>query len=149
MAMFKTFQATLGAIVALTASVPAEARGRDLPPFLNAPAREETPKLTMAVVLEMKLHVTDSSALTALLVQAGVTVEDADAAAQLASKDTQLAKGPCDLKIAVSKHFASPEFRLERMTVWTASRQTVIERRGGELAITAGAGGPRKSPPII
>jgi hypothetical protein len=149
MAMRKSIQATLGAIVALTASVSAEAREREVPPFLDAPAHGETPKVTMAVVLEMKLHVTDSSALTALLVQAGLSAEDADAAAQLASKDTQLAKGPCDLKIAVSKQFASAEFRLERMTVWTATRQTVIERRGSELAITAGAGGPRKSPPII
>ncbi len=147
--MFKTLPAALGAVAALAVSMPAEARRRDVPPFVNAPARIEAPKVTMAVVLEIRLHVTDSSALTALLVQAGVGVEDADAAAQLAAKDAQLAKGPCDLKIAVSKQFASQEFRLERMTVWTATRQTVIERRGADLAITAGAGGPRKSPPII
>lgn len=90
-----------------------------------------------AVLYSLKLRLPAGQGLARMLIQAGVSQSDAAAAARLAAGHLGAENGGCDAKIEISRALEEDSYRLERAVLLTASDQTVIERRAGELIIAS------------
>ena len=115
--------------------------------FLNAPAPASAPVAKLAVEYQLKLTLPQGRGLARLLLDAGVDRDDAAAAARLAAGHLGGGLGGCDIEVAITKA-ADGSSRLLRATLMTSAGQTVIERRGAELAI-ASESAARKFPRLV
>lgn len=116
--------------------------------FLNAPVAPAAVPVRLAVQYELKLQLPDGRGLARTLVDAGVSQDDAIAAARLAAGHLGEGIGGCQAKVSVSRGSDGRSFGLERVTLFTQAEQTVIERRKGELAL-ASATAIRRYPRLV
>ena len=107
--------------------------------FLNAPASAAVPVPKLAIQFELKLRLPEGRGLARMLMDAGVDQDDAAAAARLAAGHLGDGTGGCFAKVSIARDSATGEYSLVRVMVMTESDQTVIERRGSELAIASQA----------
>ena len=105
--------------------------------FLKAPVEMAAPPARLAVQYELQLNLPEGRGLARLLIEAGVSQDDAAAAARLASGHLGEEIGGCQAKVSVSRGSDGRGFALERVTLFTNADQTVIERRRGELAVAS------------
>jgi hypothetical protein len=127
--------AALTAAAALCAGDPALAA--DLAPIPAMPTTKVPPRPNAAVLYALKVRLPEGQGLARLLMDAGVSQEDAAAAAKLAAGHLGGNTGGCDVKVEISNTLVGGGYRLERAVLLTASSQTTIERREGKLAIAA------------
>lgn len=116
--------------------------------FLNAPASALAPAPKLAVQFELKLRLPEGRGLARLLINAGVKSDDAAAAARLAAGHLGDGSGGCFAKVSIARDSASGVFNVVRVMLQTEDDQTVIERRGNDLAIASQAA-TRKFPRLI
>jgi hypothetical protein len=121
-------------LAAAAISLPQVARADQPPPFLRAPAAAAVPAVSLAVDYEIKFRLLPGRDLANLLVDAGVNVDDAAAADRLATGHD---RGGCYVTISLTKGSATDGLRLQRVTLLTETVRTVMERRHGELTISA------------
>jgi hypothetical protein len=126
--------------------IPGTARAGETARFLNAPATSAKPATKLALQYELKLSLPEGRGLARLLLDAGVDRDDAAAAARLAAGHLGDGSGGCEVKVFITK--STEGFRLVRALLMTDAAQTVIERRGAELAI-ASETAARKSPRLV
>lgn len=128
--------ALVGCLLA-AALLPTQAASADDRPFLRAPASQGSLPVKLAVAFELRFHLAAGGDLEAMLVQADVDADDAAAAARLAAGTASDTASGCYVKIAITKSLNGNGFRIERLTLLTEASQTVMERRGGELTVSA------------
>jgi hypothetical protein len=104
------------------------------------------PAANVAVQYELKLQLPEGRGLARLLLDAGVDRDDAVAAARLAAGHLGDSSGGCQVKAFIAR--TASGFRIVRAMVITNAGQTVIERRGAELAI-ASESAARKFPRLV
>jgi hypothetical protein len=119
---------------------PGIASAAEAPPFVLAPAASPAPAPELATLFELKLSRPVGKGLARQLLDAGVNRDDAAAAARLAAGHMGDGLGGCDAKIEISRGVEGSGFKLERVTLLTQAALTTIERRNGELTITAQTG---------
>jgi hypothetical protein len=147
MALSHSYVTTLRALAAAAAlAVPAAALAGETAQFLNAPATAVLPAANVAVQYELKLQLPEGRGLARLLLDAGVDRDDAVAAARLAAGHLGDGSGGCQVKAFIAR--TASGFRIVRAMVITNAGQTVIERRGAELAI-ASESAARKFPRLV
>lgn len=127
---------------------PACADAIDHAPFLLAPASATAPVVRQAVLYKFKLHLAASSAFADQLVQLGVDSDDIEKAMDLAADRLGDGKQSCDVTLEVSRAVGGKSFALERAIVFASAGNTVLERRGGALAVTSRSA-TRKSVPLV
>ena len=133
----------LRAICLFAAAAPgAPALAEDGPPFVTAPAASQPAPVSLAVSYELEFRLTSDMTIAELLLQTGVNPDDATAADKLSAGHDGGSSG-CFVRIAITKPLGATEYRLQRLTLITASIQTVMERRSGALAISS-SGNPDK-----
>ena len=115
---------------------------------LTAPVTAAAPPVRLAVQYELKLNLPQGRGLARVLVDAGVSQDDAAAAARLAAGHLGEDIGGCQAKVSVSRSSDGRGFALERVTLFTNVDQTVIERRRGELTV-ASTTANRKYPRLV
>jgi hypothetical protein len=133
--------AALGGLVA-----PSLACADELPPGFHASA---APVPNLAALFQLKFQLPEGRGLARLLLQAGVGRDDAAAAARLAAGHLGDGLGGCDIKVEISKPLGANNFKLERVVLMSLAGQTVIERRGGELAVASVDGAASKISSLI
>ena len=107
-------------------------------PFPLAPETDERPAARLALQYELKLAIPAGSDFAATLRDTGIADGDASAAERLAVADLAEGNGGCFAKLSVTKAVEGEDFRLVRVLLIMADgRQTIIERRGQELAIAS------------
>ena len=136
----------IAGLVALLASAQ-PAMAAEIAQFLTAPTTA-APPVRLAVQYEFKLQLPEGRGLARTLSDAGVSDDDAAAAAKLAAGHLGEEIGGCQAKVSVSRTSDGLGFRLERVTLFTRADQTVIERRRGELAVASTAAN-RKFPRLV
>lgn len=104
--------------------------------FLNAPAALNSPTPKFAGQFQLALQLPEGKGLARALLDAGVTKEDAAAAARLAAGHLGAGDGGCHARISIERG-AAGGFSLMRVQLTTAAREAVIERRGSELTIAS------------
>lgn len=134
------------AAAGLSAGVPAQAG--ETARFLNAPATASAPESKLAVQFELKIRLPEGRGLAGLLTEVGVDRNDAAVAARLAAGHLGDGHGGCFAKVSIARDPASGGYSLMRVMLMTQSDQTVIERRGGELAVASQAA-PSKFPRLV
>jgi len=107
--------------------------------FLNAPASSATPSARFAAQFELRLRLPQGQGIARQLIDAGVSQDDAAAAAKLAAGHMGAGSGGCTAKVSIEQTSGAKGFSLIRVQLTTASSQTVIERRGGALTIASDA----------
>lgn len=112
------------------------------PPLVRTPAALQPAPVSLAVSYELKFRLTPDMTIAELLLQTGVNAEDATAADKLSAGHDGGSTG-CFVRIAITKPLGATEYRLQRLTLITASSQTVMERRSGAVAISS-TGSPDK-----
>jgi hypothetical protein len=135
-------------ILATALAVAQPAVASETAQFLNAPVTAATPSVRLAVQYELKLNLPEGRGLARMLLDAGVSQDDAAAAARLAAGHLGEDIGGCQAKVSVSRMSDGRGFALERVTLFTNADQTVIERRRGELTI-ASTTANRKYPRLV
>ena len=106
--------------------------------FLFAPASTAAPAARLAVQYELKLAVLAGGDFAAALRNSGIDDRDATAADRLAVEDWAEGESGCYAELSVTKAVEGDGLRLVRVLLIMADgRQTVIERRGDELAIAS------------
>jgi hypothetical protein len=135
--------------VAVVASfIPVAAYAGETAQFLNAPAAAAAPAVKLAAEYELTLRLPEGRGLARLLLDSGVDKNDAAAAARLAAGHMGDKAGGCDVQVFISKAADGGGAKLVRATLMTAAGQTVIERRGADLAI-ASETATSKSPRLV
>lgn len=137
----------IAGLVALLASAQ-PTMAAEIAQFLTAPTTAAAPPVRLAVQYEFKLQLPEGRGLARTLSDAGVSDDDAAAAAKLAAGHLGEEIGGCQAKVSVSRTSDGLGFRLERVTLFTRADQTVIERRRGELAVASTAAN-RKFPRLV
>jgi hypothetical protein len=127
------------AVTAALLSAAGPAQAGETAKFLNAPATATAPALKLAVQFDLQLQLPEGRGLAQLLMNAGVDQNDAAAAARLAAGHLGDGTGGCFAKVSIARDSASGAYSLVRVMLMTERDQTVIERRGGELAIASQA----------
>lgn len=129
------------ALAALTLlATPGVAAAEDLAPLFHAPSAEVSPQPKRAVLLALKLKLSEGHGLARQLLDAGVNQDDAAAAARLAAGRLGDGLGGCDAKVELSQGFDGKGLRLERVELSTSAGRTTIERRQGQLTIASQQG---------
>lgn len=146
MNMKRTLKAGACLAAALAVLQPQLATAEESAQLLLAPATSSPPAVNLAVTFELKFQLAQDSDLVDQLLQAGIDPDDIAAATHLAAGHDGGRTG-CFVKLSVSKALNDKAFRLQRMTLTTEASQTVMERRKGELAISAT--GARKPSAIV
>ena len=95
------------------------------------------PRPKLAVQFELKLRLPEGRGLARLLLDAGVSKNDAAAAAQIAAGHMGDGSGGCFAKVSIARDFSSGSFNVVRVMLSTDDDQTVIERRGADLTIAS------------
>jgi hypothetical protein len=115
----------------------ATAGAAEMARFLNAPAEARLSSPKLAVQFELKLRLPEGRGLARLLLDAGVSKNDAAAAAQIAAGHMGDGSGGCFAKVSIARDFSSGAFNVVRVMLSTDDDQTVIERRGADLTIAS------------
>ena len=105
--------------------------------FLNAPAIDGSPAPKLAVQFQLKLRLPEGRGLARLLLDAGVSQDDAAAAARLAAGHLGAGSGGCQAMVSVERNAQGGASSVVRVQLITDTRLTVIERRGTELTIAS------------
>lgn len=116
--------------------------------FLNAPAAASSPSPKLAAQFQLKFNLPEGQGLARLLLDAGVNQDDAAKAARLAAGHMGAGVGGCSATVSIERSTGATAFDLVRVLLSSAAEQTVIERRGTELAI-ASATPASKSPRFV
>jgi hypothetical protein len=106
-------------------------------PLINAPAPIGAPSITLAVTYEMELQLPEGRGLARQLIDSGIDQNDAAAAAKLGSSYMAQGKGSCSAKVAATRLPGVDTLRLTRVTLYTASKIVVMERRDGKLSVAS------------
>jgi hypothetical protein len=125
----------IAAIAASLASTSAVAAEHAV--FLNAPASMAAPSAKFAAQFELQLSLPQGQGIARQLIDAGVSQDDAAAAAKLAAGHMGAGAGGCTAKVSIEQTSGVKGFSLMRVQLTTASSQTVIERRDGALTIAS------------
>ena len=141
---FTRFAGPIAACSAFLVACPADAA--EDAQFLNAPATSlPTPKF--AAQFQLRLRLPEGRGLARLLLDAGVSRDDAGAAARLAAGHLGAGVGGCTALVSIERSAGTTTgFSLVRVQLVTDATQTVIERRGRDLVVasdTAARGTPR------
>lgn len=128
---------------ALAVAAPQPAWADELAQMLHAPADAAPPTVNPAVSYELNFSLEKGSDLPDLLLEAGVNPDDIAAATRLAAGHDGGRAG-CYIKVAISKALREKTFKVQRVTLLTETSKTVMERRKGELMISA-SGARRRS----
>jgi hypothetical protein len=118
-------------------TLPAPASAAEQAIFLNAPAIGGSPAPKLAVQFELKLRLPEGRGLARLLLDAGVSQDDAAAAARLAAGHLGAGSGGCQARVSVERDAQGGAASVVRVQLITDTRLTVIERRGTELTIAS------------
>ena len=94
-----------------------------------------TPKF--AAQFELKLTLPQGQGIARQLIDAGVSQDDAAAAAKLAAGHMGAGAGGCTAKVSIERTSGAKDFSLMRVQLTTASSRTVIERRNGMLTVAS------------
>lgn len=129
--------------------VPEAAIAEDTPPAIAAVVTHALPAPRLATIFELKLKLPQGRGLARMLLDAGVTREDAGEAARLAAGHLGDKAGGCDAKVEISRSAGASGLRLERLVLSTSDGQTVIERRNGQLALNPAAVAPMRAAALI
>ena len=130
----------LAAAVCATAAIaPGSALAEEAPPSLRAVVTHVLPAPRLATVFELKLQLPQGRGLARLLLDAGVASDDAAEAARLAAGHLGDGSGGCVAKVEISRPLDAQGLKIERLVLSSAEGQTIIERRGGQLALTTSA----------
>jgi hypothetical protein len=105
--------------------------------FLNAPAIGGLPAPRLAVQFQLKLRLPEGRGLARMLLDAGVSQNDAAAAARLAAGHLGAGSGGCQALVSVERDAQGGASSVVRVQLITDTRLTVIERRGTELTIAS------------
>jgi len=132
-----TFKAAFALAGLAAILAPAQALAGEPLPLLKAPAAATAPEARFAGEFELKILIPEGRGLAQFLLDAGVDQGDAAAAARLAAGHLGDGAGGCQAKVLITRPIESSSYRIERVTVFTASDHTVIERRGKDLAIAS------------
>ena len=95
---------------------------------------------------QLRLRLPEGRGLARLLLDAGVSRDDAGAAARLAAGHLGAGAGGCTALVSIERSAGTTGFSLVRVQLVTDATQTVIERRGRDLVVasdTAARGTPR------
>lgn len=133
---YRALRAGTPLLMALAILAPRIAHAEETATFLRAPAKASPPAVSFAVTYELRFQVANEAELPDLLLQAGVNPDDIAAASRLAAGHLGGSAGGF-VKVSVSKTIHDKEFSLQRVTLMTETSQTVMERRKGELTISA------------
>ena len=139
---FVTIVATAATAVACSTSAAAEHAV-----FLNAPAEARSPISKFAGQFQLKLQLPEGKGLARMLLDAGVSQEDAGSVARLAAGHLGAGEGGCYATVSIERS-ADGSFSLMRVQLTTAARQTIIERRGSDLAIASDTA-TSAAPPLV
>ena len=123
--------------VAASCAVPGAASAAEHAIFLNAPAIGGSPAAKLAVQFQLKLRLPEGRGLARLLLDAGVSQDDAAAAARLAAGHLGAGSGGCQAMVSVERNAEGGAASVVRVQLITDTRLTVIERRGTELTIAS------------
>jgi hypothetical protein len=129
--------ALASAMTAALAGLSCTASAAELPLIPAMPSTKAAPEPNAAIVYALKLRLPEGQGLARMLIQAGVTQADAAAAAKLAAGHLGDGQGGCDAKIEISRSLDGSSYTLARAVLLTASGQTTIERRAGELTVAS------------
>jgi hypothetical protein len=122
--------------LAAAAAIGSPASAAETAIFLNAPASAGSPPVKFAGQFELKLRLPTGRGLARLLIDAGVTQDDAAAAAKLAAGRMGDGKNGCFATVSVERA-AGGELGVVRIMLTTDEQRTIIERRGADLAIAS------------
>lgn len=117
------------------------------PAPITAIATRAVPAPSLAAVFELKLQLPQGQGLARLLLDVGVTGNDAAEAAKLAAG--RCTDAGCAAKVAISRNVDGSGLRIERLVLIEASGQTVIERRNDRLALNPAAVATTKAAALI
>jgi hypothetical protein len=107
---------------------------QEAPSLLSKPTKPATPSPKLAGMFELELRLPEGRGLAKLLLQAGVSKDDAAVAARLAAGHLGDGLGGCEARVTISRSVEGG-LRLERVMLLTQASQTIIERRQGELTL--------------
>jgi hypothetical protein len=114
--------------------------------LLVTPSAEAPPQPKQAALYAIKLRLPEGRGLAALLLQAGVSQDDASLTARLAAGHLGDGSGGCEAKVELSRPIQGGITSLERVVLTTGGAETVIERRAGALTLASEHGVQRGSP---
>lgn len=135
-------------LAALLAFAPVASAAAELPRVAIAPLVSSAP-FELAVQYELKVHLPEGQGLARSLLDVGVDRDDAAMAARLAAGHMGAGSGGCDVKVSIARASGGNSLRLVRVMLLTASGQTVIERRAGDLTIASEGAVSRKNPRLV
>jgi hypothetical protein len=118
-------------------AVPSAASAAEPANFLNAPAIGGSLAPKLAVQFQLKLRLPEGRGLARVLLDAGVSQDDAAAAARLAAGHLGAGSGGCQAMVSVERNAQGGASSVVRVQLMTDTRLTVIERRGTELTIAS------------
>jgi len=117
------------------------------PAPLPAVVTTALPVPRLATVFEIKARLAEGHGLSRMLLETGVSKEDAAEAARLAAGHCDDIGG-CSASFSVSRQ-VDAGLQLERVVLVSAAGQTVIERRHGRLALNPAAVDAKKTAALI
>jgi|SRR6185369_57243 len=142
---FARFTGPIAACSAFLVACPADAA--EDAQFLNAPATSlPTPKF--AAQFQLRLRLPEGRGLARLLLDAGVSQDDAGAAARLAAGHLGAGAGGCTALVSIERSAGTTGFSLVRVQLVTDATQTVIERRGRDLVVASDTAA-RETPRLV
>ncbi|MEO7277909.1 MAG: hypothetical protein ABIW33_07800 [Sphingomicrobium sp.] len=131
------WQGTAGLLACLMfAVVPSAANAAPIP-FLLAPSSNTAVGAQSAAVFDVKLRLAAGGGLARLLLDNGVSKDDAAMAARLAAGHLGEQAAGCSALVSIARSVGTDALRVERIILTTDTAQTVIERRSGELSLTS------------
>jgi hypothetical protein len=133
----QTFRIHASALAIGILLMPDVAGAAETAKFLNAPASAVAPAAKLAVQFELQIRLPQGKGLARQLLDAGVDQDDAAAAARLAAGHLGDESSGCFAKVSITRDSANDASRLVRVMLTTEVDQTVIERRGNELAVAS------------
>lgn len=131
-----TFGASALALLCFAAAARAQPNALS---FYHLPARDHSTAALRAATFEVALQLPDGRWLARQLIELGVSDLDAGEAAKLAVGHLGQDSGGCTAKVVISQPVGGDSLQLDRLTLVTATDQTVLERRNGILSLVDSA----------